>query len=75
MTDQAITGFHQDEQGHWVAELACSHTQHVRHRPPWELRSWVTNPEGRNAHLGHTLRCAKCEQDSGVSLEASPTAG
>ena len=41
MTQQAILGFHQDEYGDWVAELACGHTQHVRHRPPWELRPWV----------------------------------
>ncbi|MGN0857666.1 MAG: DUF3565 domain-containing protein, partial [Stenotrophomonas sp.] len=28
-----ITGFHQDDQGHWVAELACGHGRHVRHNP------------------------------------------
>lgn len=28
---QSIIGFHQDEEGHWVAELACGHNQHVRH--------------------------------------------
>src|SRR5689334_11185211 len=30
-------GFHQDEQGVWVLELSCGHSQHVRHDPPWQL--------------------------------------
>ncbi len=55
-----ITGFHQDETGDWVAELACGHTQHVRHRPPWELRPWVTTEDGRRAHLGVRLACKLC---------------
>ncbi|HNL36500.1 MAG TPA: DUF3565 domain-containing protein, partial [Agitococcus sp.] len=31
---QAIVGFHTDEENHWVAELACGHNQHTRHNPP-----------------------------------------
>ena len=65
MTQQAIIGFHQDEQGDWVADLGCGHTQHVRHRPPWELRPWVMTEEGRRAHLGQILRCVRCEEDGG----------
>jgi hypothetical protein len=65
MAQQAIVGFHQDEQGDWVADLACGHTQHVRHRPPWELRPWVTTEEGRRAHLGWVLQCRKCDEGSG----------
>lgn len=65
MAEQAITGFHQDEQGDWVADLACGHTQHVRHRPPWELRPWVTTEDGRRAHLGFLLQCRKCDEESG----------
>jgi Protein of unknown function (DUF3565) len=38
---QAIVGFHHDEVGDWVAELACGHTQHVRHQPSWSTRPWV----------------------------------
>jgi tellurite methyltransferase len=56
----AVTGFHQDDDGHWVAELACGHTQHVRHRPPWETRAWVTSEEGRAGHLGLDLACPFC---------------
>ncbi|MEG0603969.1 MAG: DUF3565 domain-containing protein, partial [Acinetobacter sp.] len=26
---QAIVGFHLDEENHWVADLACGHMQHV----------------------------------------------
>lgn len=58
-----ITAFHQDESGDWVADLACGHTQHVRHRPPWELRPWVTTPAGRQEHIGQTLTCKQCPKD------------
>ena len=40
---QAIVGFHLDDEGHFVADLACGHTQHVRHDPPWQNRTWVCN--------------------------------
>lgn len=60
--DQPITGFHQDDERHWVAELACGHFQHVRHDPPWQNRPWVTTPAGRMRALGMTLACRKCEQ-------------
>lgn len=35
---QAIIGFHLDEEDHWVADLVCGHAQHVRHNPPWQNR-------------------------------------
>jgi hypothetical protein len=72
---QAITGFHQDEHGDWVADLACGHTQHVRHRPPWELRSWVVSEEGRREHLGCMLHCMKCETDEGGFPAPAKSAG
>ena len=58
--NQPIVGYHRDDEGHWVAELACGHDQHVRHDPPWTLRPWVTSREGRDAHLGKSLACTKC---------------
>ncbi len=64
-----IRGYHQDDEGHWVAELECGHQQHLRHNPPWVNRPWVTTPEGRTAALGKTLDCKRCE---GPQLEASP---
>ncbi len=57
---RAIVGFHQDDEGHWVAELECGHTQHVRHDPPWQVRPWVVTLEGRNSRLGTTLGCRLC---------------
>lgn len=57
---QRIVGFHRDEQGHWVADLACGHGQHVRHDPPWTTRAWVITEEGRREHLGRELPCLKC---------------
>jgi hypothetical protein len=65
---QAITGFHQDEFGAWVADLACGHTRHVRHNPPWENREWVMSEEGRASHLGLKLECKKCEPAIPVRL-------
>lgn len=65
MAQQKVVGFHQDEHGDWVADLACGHTQHVRHRPPWELRPWVTTEVGRRAHLGLVFQCRKGDEESG----------
>lgn len=59
-----IVGFHQDEQGVWVAELACGHSQHVRHAPPWQARPWVQSETGRDAHLGAELPCVNCGMPS-----------
>ena len=56
-----IVGFHRDEEGHWVADLECGHTVHVRHDPPWQLRPWVVTEEGRAGMLGQTLICLKCD--------------
>ena len=61
---QAITGFHQDEEQHWVAELACGHQQHVRHDPPWQNRPWVVDRQQRHALLGQPFSCGWCAQDS-----------
>jgi hypothetical protein len=61
---QPITGYHLDEENVWVAELACGHFQHVRHKPPWLQRPWVLTEEGRARMLGTLLDCIKC--DSGA---------
>lgn len=60
MSSQPITGFHQEDAGDWVAELACGHNQHVRHNPPWTNRPWVITPQGREGLIGHKLDCKKC---------------
>jgi hypothetical protein len=63
---QKITGFHQDEELHWVADLACGHTQHVRHDPPWQNRPWVETADGRASRLGQALDCKKCDDTYGA---------
>ena len=65
-----ITGFHQDDEQHWVAQLECGHHQHVRHNPPWQNRPWVTTVEGRRRVLGRTLRCLKCTR--GAPADVAP---
>ena len=57
----AIAGFRQEESGHWIAELSCGHTQHMRHRPPWEDRPWVESTAERAAKLGAPIACPSCE--------------
>src|SRR5262249_28365774 len=53
--ERQVTGFHQDEEGHRVAELECGHNQHVRHDPPWECHPWGRHCGGltmtTDAHL------------------------
>lgn len=56
-----IVDFHKDEEGDWVADLECGHTQHVRHNPPWMMRPWVTTPAGRAQYIGHHLDCKECD--------------
>ncbi|MET0591798.1 MAG: DUF3565 domain-containing protein [Polyangiaceae bacterium] len=58
--ERPIVDFTQDDQGDWVAILSCGHRQHVRHKPPWQLRPWVVTEEGRRAHLGAVLLCKHC---------------
>jgi len=58
--EAAIQAFRQDPEGDWVAELACGHSQHIRHRPPFLFAEWVTSAEGRDAHIGARLRCKLC---------------
>jgi hypothetical protein len=61
--EQHIIAFHQDEDHHWVADLECGHTRHVRHDPPWQNRPWVLTEEGRKPFLGTLLNCVKCDEE------------
>ncbi|MGH8501386.1 MAG: DUF3565 domain-containing protein [Gammaproteobacteria bacterium] len=60
--ERTITGFGRDDEGDWVAILSCGHPQHVRHRPPFINRPWVTTEPGRNSKLGATLNCVRCDR-------------
>ena len=58
--ESPIVAFRQDEAGDWIADLACGHSQHVRHRPPMEVREWVVTEEGRSGRIGARLPCRFC---------------
>jgi hypothetical protein len=60
--NQQIKGYHIDAIGDWVAELACGHCQHVRHKPPWINRPWVTSEAGRRSMIDELLGCKKCDE-------------
>jgi tellurite resistance-related uncharacterized protein len=60
MAQRNIVSFEQDEESHWVARLACGHTQHVRHNPPLESRAWVTTKSDRQEKIGVELDCLFC---------------
>lgn len=64
MAERRIQAFRQDEHGDFIAVLECGHTQHVRHRPPWQIREWVTTEAGRNQKLGVLLECPECERST-----------
>ena len=63
---RTIVGFRQDELGDWTAVLECGHTQHVRHRPPWQNRPWVETEAGRAAKLGTPIACSACDTPQGA---------
>ena len=60
MALRSIATFFQDEEGHWVAQLDCSHTLHMRHRPPQEYREWVLSEAGREQRIGAQVDCQFC---------------
>ena len=66
MAARRIKGFRQDEHGDFIAVLECGHSQHVRHRPPWQVREWVTTETGRNQKLGVSLECPECDRAMGT---------
>ena len=57
-----MVGFHCDDEGDWVATLECGHTQHVRHRPPFQMRPWALDAEERRARVGAPLACPLCDR-------------
>jgi tellurite methyltransferase len=59
--DTTFAGFREDAAGDWIAELACGHTRHVRHRPPWEQREWVTTALGRASKIDQPIDCTQCD--------------
>jgi tellurite methyltransferase len=73
---RTIEGFHSDEDGDWVAELSCLHSQHVRHSPPFRERPWVRTEAGRADHVGTELDCPLCDRaEPPEGLSCARTAG
>jgi tellurite methyltransferase len=71
-----IVGFHQDEEGDWVAELSCLHGQHVRHRPPFFDRPWVVEDAARQERVGTEIDCPLCDRaELPEGLQVARTAG
>jgi tellurite resistance-related uncharacterized protein len=71
-----ISGFHQDDDGGWVAELSCLHGQHIRHRPPFQNRPWVLTDAGRQEHLGTDIDYPLCDRaEVPAGLVVTRTAG
>jgi hypothetical protein len=66
---QRILSFKQDETKDWYVELACGHTRHMRHNPPWVNRPWVEIVEKREQYLGSQLDCQKCEQEMSNEID------
>lgn len=60
--ERTIASFHPDEDGEWIAVLSCGHRQHVRHRPPFQVRPWVVHAEGRASRIGAALDCPRCDR-------------
>lgn len=71
-----IDGFRRDDEGDWVAELSCLHAQHVRHRPPFQERPWVSTEAGRAGRVGAELDCPLCDRlELPAGLQVVRTAG
>ncbi len=60
--DSTVIGFHLDDDQHWVAELSCGHTQHLRHQQPWQTRAWVLDPAQRLEKIGQPFARGWCAQ-------------
>lgn len=58
-----VTGYEQDDEGHWRAALDCGHYRHVRHDPPLVTRTWVLTEEGRASRLGVEMNCKRCDEE------------
>jgi tellurite methyltransferase len=59
--ERPIKAFELDDEGDPIAILACGHAQHVRHKPPFINRPWVTSEEGRTGMIGKKLNCVRCD--------------
>ena len=59
---RAMTGFRLDDEGDWVAELSCLHSQHIRHDPPFWEAAWIEDEMERAGRIGQPLDCSLCDR-------------
>lgn len=59
---RSMTGFRRDDQGAWIAELSCLHSQHIRHEPPFWEAAWIEDDEERTKRVGQPLDCPLCDR-------------
>ena len=59
---RTMTGFRRDENGEWVAELSCLHSQHIRHLPTFSQAAWIEDDEERQRRVGEPLDCPLCDR-------------
>ena len=59
---RAMVGFRRDDDGDWVAELSCLHSQHIRHDPPFWDAAWIEDDEERARRVGQPLECPLCDR-------------
>jgi hypothetical protein len=72
---QLIVELRQDPAGEWIAELACGHHRHVRHRPPFDPRPGLLDEAGRRRLLGTPLECGVCRAEAAEVDAVDPEAG
>lgn len=73
---RTIDGFHQDDDGDWVAELSCLHMQHVRHQPPFRDLPWIETSSSRRSRVGSDVECPLCDRaELPAELQIVRTAG
>lgn len=66
---QAIIGFHLDDEQHEIAELDCGHNQHIRCITPWRNCPWVITEDARKTKLGRILNCKVALNSKDLSKE------
>ena len=59
---RAMTGFRRDDDGAWVAQLSCLHSQHIRHQPPFWEAAWIEDDGARAERVGQSLDCPLCDR-------------
>ena len=63
-----IVRFSMDSESQWVAEMACGHTQHTRHNPPFSERPWVETADYWDVYWDVTRAVKRRFDAEGISI-------